>query len=103
MAWELGRVGFVETVRGNGGRLRLARPATEISAGAVARYMERTIPLAECFPRRCRPMSERARLPIPGVLAEAEAALFAVLHRYTVHDLVDRNWELRAVLFADPP
>jgi len=60
VACELGRAGFVETVRGNGGGLRLA-------------------------------------------LAEVEAAFLAVLDLYTVHDLVDRNRGLRAVLFAVPP
>ena len=103
VAWELGRAGFVETVRGRGGGLRLARPAAEIPAGAVVRHMERSIPLAECFPGgagRCR-IAPACRFRV--VLAEAEEAFFAVLDRYTVHDLVDRNRELRAVLVADPP
>ena len=50
VAWELGRAGFIETVRGRSGGLRLAGPAETISVGAVARHIERTIPLAECFP-----------------------------------------------------
>ena len=103
VAWELGRAGFVETVRGRGGGLRLARPAAEISAGAVARYMEGTIPLAECFPGgagKCR-IAPACRYRV--VLAEAEAAFFAVLDLYAGHDLVERNRGLRAVLFANPP
>ena len=65
--------------------------------------MERTVPLVERFPGgagRCRIAPARR---YRAVLAEAEAAFFAVLDRYTVHDLVDRNRVLRAVLFADPP
>lgn len=102
VVWELGRAGFVETVRGRGGGLGLAHPAEAISIGAVARYMERAIPLAECFPGgagRCR---IAPACQYRGVLAEAEDAFFAVLDRYTLHDLVGLNRELRSVLFADP-
>ena len=40
VAHGLGRAGFVETIRGRGGGLRLARPAEEIPVGAVARQTE---------------------------------------------------------------
>ena len=98
VVWELGRAGFVETVRGKGGGLRLARPAAAIPLGAVARYMERTIPLAECFPGGaggCR-IASACRYRV--VLGEAEAAFFAALDRFSIHDLVEGNRELRARL-----
>lgn len=52
--------GFVETIRGRGGGLRLARPAEQISVGEVFRLFEAGVPFAECFapepiPARCRP------------------------------------------------
>lgn len=88
VVWELGRAGFVETVRGRGGGLRLARPAREIAVGAVARHMEGAIPLAECFPGgagRCR-IAPACRYRV--VLGEAEEAFFAALDRFTVDDLL---------------
>ncbi len=102
VVWELGRTQFVETVRGRGGGLTLARPAEAIPLGAVARYMERTIPLAECFPGgtgKCR-IAPACRYRT--VLAEAEEAFFAALDLYSVHDLVNRNRELRLRLLAAP-
>lgn len=101
VVWELGRAGFVETVRGRGGGLRLARGADKIPVGAVARHMEQGIPLVECFPGgagKCR-IAPACRYRV--VLAEAEAAFFAVLDRYNVHDLTNRNPELRSFLAED--
>lgn len=98
VVWELGRAGFVETVRGKGGGLRLARPARDIAVGAVARHTERAVPLAECFPGgadRCR-IASACRYRV--VLGEAGEAFFAVLDRFTVDDLVKDNRELRARL-----
>ena len=41
--------GFVETIRGRNGGIRLARPASEISLKAVVVVTEESFSLAECF------------------------------------------------------
>lgn len=75
--------------------LEAARPAETIPVGAVARSTERTIPIAECL----RGGADGCRIAPAcrqrAVLDEAEDAFFAVLDRYSVRDLVDRNPELR--------
>ena len=50
VAHGLGRAGFIETLRGRSGGLRLAKPAEDIPVGAVARQTERASALVECFP-----------------------------------------------------
>ena len=84
---QLGRQGYIETVRGKGGGIRLARAAGEIVIGDVVRHSEGDFALAECFARdaQCR-IVPSCRLQ--GVLGEALAALLAVLDGYTLADLL---------------
>ncbi len=93
----LAAAGFVETARGRGGGLRLARPADAIKVGAVVRRMEETLTLAEC--ETCR--IARA-CGLIGVLDEALQAFLAVLDRYTVAD-VARGRRLGALLGIGAP
>jgi Rrf2 family nitric oxide-sensitive transcriptional repressor len=46
---QLGRAGFVETVRGNNGGLKLGRTPAEINVGQVVRRMEPDRDLVPCF------------------------------------------------------
>lgn len=46
---DLTEAGFVRTLRGARGGVMLARPAAEISLGAVVRHLERGQALVECF------------------------------------------------------
>lgn len=46
---RLGKSGLVETVRGRGGGMRLARPADKIKIGAVLRMVEDDQALVQCF------------------------------------------------------
>lgn len=98
IALELGRHGFIETVRGRGGGLRLARPAAEIRVGAVLRMTEDSFALVECFDvdhNRCV-ITGACRLR--GALREALQAFIEVLDGYTLADLVAQPDALRRQL-----
>ena len=102
VAHQLGRAGYISTLRGKGGGLRLACPAQEIGLGEVVRQTEPDMGLVPCFGSA----DTAAGAPCPivpacglrGVLGEALQAFMAVLDRYTLADLVQRRVELRGLL-----
>src|SRR5690606_31741681 len=46
---QLGQLGYVETLRGKNGGLRLAHRPEDINVGEVVRYTEANMSLVECF------------------------------------------------------
>lgn len=93
---DLGRAGYVTSVRGRFGGIRLARPAAEINVGAVVRQTEEGFDLVDCggcvIARACG---------FTGVLHEALAAFMAVLDRYTLADLVTSKADLARLFLGD--
>ncbi len=83
---ELAEGGFIQTQRGAGGGLRLARPATEILLGAVVRRMEATQPLVECFRKDGGACLMTAQCRLKARLAQAREAFLAELDRTSVAD-----------------
>jgi len=84
---QLGRAGFIETVRGKGGGMRLARAPKEVGIGEVLRQTESDFALAECLGSGSACRIERA-CQLRSVLDEALAAMFLVLDGYTLADLL---------------
>ena len=100
VAHQLGLAGYVETVRGKGGGLRLARPAGEIGLGDVVRRTEPDMALVPCFEPAQAPCPIVAACGLRGALYEARQAFLAVLDRYSLADLVRQRAELAALLSA---
>ena len=94
----LSHKGFVTTLRGRNGGLKLARPTAEIGVGAVARAFEGGVPVADCFAtsRAACPLSPSCRLR--DALSRAVAAFYDSLDTLTIADLVECNDGLEAVL-----
>lgn len=94
--------GYVETLRGRAGGLRLARPMEAISVGEVFRIFESGMPFAECFDpdtNTC-PLSTTCRLR--NYLTRAVEAFFHELDMVTLADLVKGNCGLSALLDMNP-
>lgn len=101
VAHLLGRAGFVETVRGRAGGLRLSMAAKDIRVGDVVRRMESDFTLVECFQDGRSECLITPACKLKGVLHEAMAAFLAVLDQRSIRDLVTRNTSLKALLARD--
>ena len=97
---QLGAAGYLETIRGRGGGLRLARAPEKIRVGEVVRLTEGAIVLVECFD----PVSSRCRIEpacrLQGALAKALAAFLTTLDEFTLADLVAQRRAPLARLLA---
>lgn len=84
---QLIRAGFVEGMRGKGGGLRLARPASEIVVGEVVRRMERRMEIVECFGEGCKCILD-PDCKLKNALSAALEAFLNVLDGLTLADLL---------------
>lgn len=89
---QLARTGYVESVRGRAGGIRLGRPPEEINVGALVRQTEDGFDLADCGGCVVAPACG-----LTGVLREALGAFMAVLDRYTLADLLTRRRDLASL------
>lgn len=90
--------GFIETLRGRHGGLRLAREPEQISMGSVFRVFEASHPFAECFDAEANtcPLATDCRLR--GYIARAVEAFYHQLDMVTLADLTRGNCGLAALL-----
>ena len=89
---HLARFGYVTTLRGKGGGMRLARPPSDIRIGEVVRDMEPGTTLIDC---QTPPCSILGVCSLVDVLAQAKASFFAVLDEVTLTDLISNGQALR--------
>lgn len=92
---HLGKLGYIQTLRGKSGGFRLATPANEINVGQLVRQLENSLAAIDCSKPYCR-FTPACKLK--GVLADAVAAYLAVLDQYTLADIVSNQSELRELL-----
>ncbi|HEX6138034.1 MAG TPA: Rrf2 family transcriptional regulator [Casimicrobiaceae bacterium] len=95
---HLARHGYVETIRGKGGGMRLARPAADINLGAVVRESEDNLGFVECFDKATSDCRIAPACRLKGVLGEALDAFFATLDRYTLADLIASRGRLAKLI-----
>ena len=98
---QLGLAGFIETVRGRNGGIRLLKKSGEINVGEIVRRMEPDFDMATCFNVSGGCVIEPA-CALKGVLAQARDAFLAVLDRVTLAELVAPQRKLATLLDIKP-
>lgn len=99
----LGKAGYLTTVRGRTGGMRLSRAAAKINVADVVRSMEPDFHLVECFDTEHNACVITPACGLRGALGAALKAYLDVLGRYTVADLVERRQPLANLLQIDAP
>ncbi len=88
---NLAQHGYVDTVRGKGGGIRLAKPLESVNVGELVRKTEANLKVVDCEGTFC-PIRKGCRLM--GIFDEARDAFIGVLDRYTLDFLVENKGEL---------
>jgi Rrf2 family transcriptional regulator, nitric oxide-sensitive transcriptional repressor len=94
---DLGQKGYLDTVRGRNGGLRLKRDPHDINVGQVVRDTEDRLDVIGCLERRGYCRIERACV-LRGLLADATEAFLAALDGHTLADLIRPRKALSSLL-----
>lgn len=115
---QLAQIGYIESIRGKNGGLRLAKPAKDINLGEVIRQTEPDFQLVPCFAHPVyeknteesklnhvkapkRPTEKCEITPVcrlKSVFFEATQGFLKVMDSYTLADIVANEEELWQVL-----
>ena len=88
---RLSSSGYVETIRGKGGGLRLARAPRLINLGQVVRDMEERFEIVECFDPQRQDCPLLPACTLRSVLSDALRNFLATLDRHTLDDVISEN------------
>lgn len=85
---RLAERGYVETSRGKGGGVRLARSPALIRVGDVVRDMEAELGIVECLEKKRGTCAIVPACKLKGVLSDAMKAFLEALDEHTLDELV---------------
>ncbi|WP_439154750.1 RrF2 family transcriptional regulator [Yoonia sp.] len=91
---QLAQAGYIDTVRGPKGGLRLARPAGDMIVGDVVRLTEGPLDVVECFNPQRNTCKLRGICKLSVALQQATAAFMAVLDDLSVADIAANRTDL---------
>lgn len=94
---HLAQLGFVETIRGKSGGMRLAQDPESIKMGELIRHTEGDSELLPCV-NTTSSCCIQPSCNMVQILREAQCALYAVLDRYTLADLLLNKVSLSEIL-----
>jgi Rrf2 family nitric oxide-sensitive transcriptional repressor len=101
VAHALGKTGWVDTVRGRNGGMRLAVDPRKLKLGEVVRRLEADFALVECFATENHCVLTGG-CGLERALELALEAFFSELDRYTLADLVNASPKLTALPMWQP-
>lgn len=88
VTYDLGKHGYIETIRGRGGGIRLAMQPENIVIGQVVRKTEEDFHIVECFNLENNLCKISPECRLKNALYEALQAYLKVLDSYTLADVL---------------
>ena len=101
VVFELNKKGYLETIRGRNGGIRLAKPPEEMNVGKIVRQFEDDFQVLECFDETRNQCVLMPACKLKHALNEAIQAFLHVLDDYTVKDLITNQGQLRKLMGID--
>ncbi|MBV7317494.1 Rrf2 family transcriptional regulator [Shewanella sp. NIFS-20-20] len=92
---NLGKLGYLQTIRGKNGGFKLAKSPDAINIGKLVRELEPTMTLIDCHQPVCQLVNG---CKLKGILAQAVVAFLAVLDQYSLQDMVVNRDQLVQLL-----
>jgi len=87
VAHKLATLGYVDSIQGKGGGLRLGKPASEITLDTLIRHTEPDFHTVECFDKERNTCRITNSCTLKHVLADATEAFLKSLGRYALADI----------------
>jgi Rrf2 family nitric oxide-sensitive transcriptional repressor len=100
VVYQLGLMGYVETIRGKGGGLRLARRLEDVTIGEIVRQTEPDMAIVACFDPAGPGCVIAPACRLKGKLGEARAAFLQVLDDCTLAEVMGNRPALEALLVS---
>lgn len=100
VAYDLSQRGYIETLRGRNGGMRLARPAEGITVGEIIRWTEAPLELVECFNPQTNTCPLQGHCHLSRGIQRALRAFLSVLDDLTIADITVNRGTLLGLLDA---
>lgn len=98
VVYRLGQLGYLQTVRGKGGGMRLAKPPEKINVGRLIRETEDDFDIVECFKPGPSLCAIEPACVLRTALSRALREFLNVMQEYTLADLLAPNRRLSRLL-----
>lgn len=87
---RLSQLGYIKSVKGKGGGIKLNRPPEEINLWELVKSMEPDLTLVECFDPQHNTCRVVSACGLKSILHEAMQAFEATLMKYSIADTISK-------------
>ncbi|MEH6937855.1 RrF2 family transcriptional regulator [Bacillus sp. JJ664] len=94
ITYNLGKMGYIETIRGRNGGIRLAKLPSDINIGELIRKTEEDFHIVECFEHNNNCVITPV-CSLKHIFNKALDQFLQVLDEYTLEDIVQNNFMLK--------